>query len=106
MVSNQLLRDWLEERRDELIGEGVDVPCPAPHEDPLPPELTEQMARVQALADRLTTSFVVLTDPLERSPEQHAQWLLGQLLGWHRREDKATCGSSPSDGAEPGGPGR
>jgi predicted RecB family nuclease len=90
VVSNQLLRAWLEERRDELMGEGVDVPRPAPHENPLPPELTEQMARVQALADRLTDPSVVPTDPLERSPEQHAQWLLGQLLGWHRREDKAT----------------
>ena len=89
VVSNLRLRDWLEGRRDEVIEDGIDVPRPAPHENPLPADLTEQMARVQALADRLTDPAVVPTDPLERSPEQHAQWLLGQLLGWHRREDKA-----------------
>ena len=71
------------------IADGIDVPRPAPHENPLPPELTEQQARVQALADRLTDPAVIPTDPLERTAEQHAQWLLGQLLGWHRREDKA-----------------
>ncbi len=27
-------------------------------------------------------------DPDARSPEQSAQWLLAQLLSWHRREDK------------------
>ena len=89
VVSNQRLRDWLEGRRDELIAGGIDVPRPAPHENPLPPELTEQQARVQALADRLTDPTVIPTDPLERTPEQHAQWLLGHLLGWHRREDRA-----------------
>ena len=89
VVSNQRLRDWLEARRDELIADGLDVPRPAPHENPLPPELTEQQARVQALADRLTDPTVIPTDPLERTTEQHARWLLGQLLGWHRREDKA-----------------
>jgi predicted RecB family nuclease len=89
VVSNVQLRDWLEARRDELIADGIDVPRPAPHENPLPPELTEQQARVQALVDRLTDPTVIPTDPLERAPEEHAQWLLGQLLGWHRREDKA-----------------
>jgi uncharacterized protein len=89
VVSNLRLRDWLEARRDELIADGVDVPRPAPHENPLPAELTEQQARVQALADRLTDPAVVPTDPLARTPEQHGRWLLGQLLGWHRREDKA-----------------
>jgi len=28
-------------------------------------------------------------DPAERTPEQQARWLLAQLLGWHRREDKS-----------------
>src|SRR4029079_667546 len=64
VVSNLRLRDWLEARRDELIADAVDVPRPAPHETPLPAELTEQQARVQALADRLTDPAVVPTDPL------------------------------------------
>ena len=47
------------------------------------------MARVQALVDRLADPAIVPEDRTERSPEQHARWLLAQLLGWHRREDKA-----------------
>ena len=90
VVSNDLLRDWLEARRAELSADGIEVPRPTPREEALPADVTEAMARVQALVDRLTDPAVVPTDPLERSREQHAQWLLGQLLGWHRREDKAT----------------
>ena len=30
----------------------------------------------------------VPTDPAEREPAQQARWLLAQLLGWHRREEK------------------
>ncbi|HSL76255.1 MAG TPA: TM0106 family RecB-like putative nuclease, partial [Candidatus Limnocylindrales bacterium] len=89
VVSNELLRDWLEGRRQELIAEGIDVPRPSPREEALPADVTEAMAKVQALVDRLTDPSIIPTDPLERSREQHAQWLLGQLLGWHRREDKA-----------------
>lgn len=29
-------------------------------------------------------------DLSERTPEQHAQWVLAYILDWHRREDKAT----------------
>ena len=90
VVSNQRLRDWLEARRDRAGRRPASTSRgPRPHENPLPPELTEQQARVQALADRLTDPAVIPTDPLERTAEQHAQWLLAQLLGWHRREDKA-----------------
>ncbi len=31
----------------------------------------------------------VPVDEAERSPEQHARWLMAHLLEWHRREDKA-----------------
>jgi predicted RecB family nuclease len=91
VVSNQRLRDWLEDRRIELERlSGRPVPRPALREDRLPPELVEAAARVQAVVDRLTDPDLVPTDPAARSPEQQARWLLGQLLGWHRREDKAT----------------
>ena len=29
------------------------------------------------------------TDPADRTEAQQATWLLAQLLGWHRREDKS-----------------
>mgnify|MGYP006174685481 CR=1 FL=1 len=90
VVSTARLRDWLEARRDELAGlVGEPVPRPAPRVAELPADLTATQARVQALVARLADPAVVPTDIAERSPEQHARWLLAQLLGWHRREDKS-----------------
>jgi predicted RecB family nuclease len=90
VVSNQRLRDWLETLRDELAElTGQVVPRPSPRVEPLPPELTARQAQTQALAERLTEPSAVGTDPASRTPQQHARWLLAQLLGWHRREDKS-----------------
>jgi len=90
VVSNRRLRDWLETCRDELARlTGQDVPRPAARVEPLPQELTESYARTQALVDRLADPAVVGLDPSARSPEQQARWLLAQLLGWHRREDRS-----------------
>jgi hypothetical protein len=91
VISNERLRDWLEGRRDELAELiGGPVPRPAPREVELPAELTESQARTQALVDRLADPAVIPTDAADRDPEQQATWLLAQLLGWHRREDRAT----------------
>ena len=90
VVSNARLRDWLEGRREELAGlVGAPVPRPGPREAPLPESLTESQARVQAIVDRLADRDQISSDPSSRSPDQQASWLLAQLLGWHRREDKA-----------------
>ena len=90
MVSNFRLRDWLEGRREELARQtGLVVPRPIARVAPLPPDLTESQARVQALVDRLAGPDVVPSDPADRTPSQAATWLLAQLLGWHRREDKS-----------------
>ena len=107
VVSTSRLRDWLETLRGELEGlTGQPVPRPAEREG-LPAELTESQARVQALADTLTD---VPDDP-DRTQEQHARWLLGHLLGWHRREDKAMwwefyhwMGETPDDLVDESGP--
>ncbi|HET9456403.1 MAG TPA: TM0106 family RecB-like putative nuclease, partial [Candidatus Limnocylindrales bacterium] len=89
VVSNQRLRDWLETLRVELEREtGMPVPRPVPRIDELPADLTEAQARVQDLVDRLTPRDFVPVDATDRSPD-HARWLLAQLLGWHRREDKS-----------------
>ena len=88
VVSTQRLRDWLERRRVQLAElTGQPVPRPTPREGQLPAELTEAQARVQDLVDRLTLG--VPEDRSERDVEQHGRWLLAQLLGWHRREDKS-----------------
>jgi uncharacterized protein len=90
VVSNHRLRDWLEDRRIELErSSGRPVPRPAHRVDQLPQDVTEAAARVQAVVDRLTDPDVIPTDASARTAEQQALWLLGQLLGWHRREDKA-----------------
>ena len=89
VVSNQRLRDWLETLRVELERDtGMPGPRPIPRIDELPADLTEAQARVQDLVDRLTPREFVPVDATDRSPD-HARWLLAQLLGWHRREDKS-----------------
>lgn len=90
VVSNLRLRDWLEERRIQLArASGLEVPRPAPRAAPLPTELSAAQARVADLVARLADPEEIPTDEADRTPEQHARWLLAQLLGWHRREDKA-----------------
>ncbi len=90
VVSTLRLRDWLEERRAELAAlTGLPVPRPITRENPLPAELTEAQARTQALVERLADPAIAAIDPADRDPADHARWLLGQLLGWHRREDKS-----------------
>ncbi len=90
VVSNLRLRDWLETLRGEFTAQtGLDVPRPVARDAELPADLTEAQARVEALVERLAGPDVVPTDPAERTPSQQATWLLGQLLGWHRREDKS-----------------
>ena len=45
----------------------------------------------------------VPADETERTPEQHARWLLAQLLSWHRREEKSVLVALlPPDGRPDG----
>jgi uncharacterized protein len=90
VVSTQRLRDWLETLRLELAERsGQPVPRPAPRETPLPADVTEAQARTEALALRLADPEIGTRDRVDRTPDEHARWLLAQLLGWHRREDKS-----------------
>ena len=100
VVSNWRLRDWLEERRADLeraIGEALPRPDPSTEAEAAKP-LGPRAARAAALAERLTAG-----GPGEEG-EKQATWLLGQLLSWHRREDRAfwwryyeLCGMSDED---------
>jgi predicted RecB family nuclease len=89
VVSNWRLRDWLEGRRRDLerdIGEPVPRP-PSQPEAEQPKPLTDKEQRVVDLVAALTVG--IPAEPADRLPEQAAQWLLAQLLDFHRREDKA-----------------
>lgn len=86
--STAALRDWLEAERAKLIATGEKIRRPE-MKDPEPAvELSERQKRVAELVERLTKDLPV--HRAERSDAQQAQWLLAQLLDWHRREDKAT----------------
>ena len=89
VVSNRELRDWLEGRRDRARGAHRTArPAPgAVGKASCRPELTEAQAHVRDLADRLAAG--IPEDRADRDEDQHATWLLAQLLGWHRREDKS-----------------
>jgi len=72
------LRDWLEGRRAELASQtGQEVPRPTPPGDPALDKVLEKDAAAAALANRL------------RSLGDAASALLGNLLDYHRREDKS-----------------
>jgi predicted RecB family nuclease len=87
VLSTLRLRDWLEDQRLVLATRtGQLVPRPAHRSPDAPEQLREADAHVQEIAARLTDG--VPDDPGERTDEQHARWLLAQLLSWHRREAK------------------
>jgi predicted RecB family nuclease len=82
------LRDWLEERRQELIASGQVVDRPSlrategDEEEPAEFEREEDV-----LADHLLHGRV--DPPTEADDEDtRASWLMAHLLRWHRREDK------------------
>jgi len=86
-VSTEALRNWLEELRDKLVALGTDVPRPAPGQESPSEAISERQERVNRLVERLVAG--IPADPSDRSEEQQAQWILGYLLDWHRREEKA-----------------
>lgn len=86
-LSTMRLRDWLEERREELARSGHPVARP-PLEAGAPSEaVDEHQQRIQALYERLAGD--VSPDPAERGESGQARWLLANMLDWHRREKKA-----------------
>ena len=86
-ISTLGLRDWLEERRVELVaahGEPIERP-PTPED-----KASDAVAEVDARTEELTRALLEdLPEEAEgRDDDQQARWLLAQLLGWHRRESR------------------
>ena len=86
-VSTMHLRDWLEGQRTMLEDElGSELPRPSLPQ-PEETEDSEAQKAVNALVDALTSG---LPDSIEEmSDVERGQWLLAQLLNWHRREAKS-----------------
>jgi uncharacterized protein len=88
-LSTLRLRDWLEERRDELIASGVTMARPAQQSNPPSDALDEKAQRVEALRERLLAGQPQDPGDQKRTAEQQACYQLAYLLDWHRRESKS-----------------
>lgn len=87
-LSAQRLRDWLEKIRSEMIAKGAVIQRPAAGNPEPAPELDDRQRQVAALVERLTADVPI--DPIERTSEQQARWILAHSLDWHRREQKSS----------------
>ncbi len=82
------LRNWLETIRNDLAAGGEELPRPeAPSGDPSE-AVAEEDERVAAIRRRLLAGLP--EDPSDDEPAQRSQRLLASLLGWHRREKRAS----------------
>jgi predicted RecB family nuclease len=81
------LRDWLENIRTAMVAAGTTIERPLPKPGDPGEDLSEWQQKVANLIARLTPD--VPTEIAERTPEQHARWVLAYILDWHRRENKA-----------------
>ncbi|MCB9609905.1 MAG: TM0106 family RecB-like putative nuclease [Polyangiaceae bacterium] len=86
-VSALELRDWLEKLRNDIVRTGEDLARPEVADGAPSESIDERQQRVRDLTARLLMD--VPADREVRSNEAHATWLLANMLGWHRREEKA-----------------
>ncbi|HYL09227.1 MAG TPA: TM0106 family RecB-like putative nuclease [Candidatus Acidoferrales bacterium] len=84
--STGALQRWLEEERRKLVEAGTDVPRFVDRGEEASEELDERQKRVATLVQELTAG--IPPDLKARTDEQQGQWLLAQLLDWHRRDAK------------------
>lgn len=76
-VSTLKLRNWLEEKRAELIAKGISVPRPAVSDGAPSESLDQKQQRVEVLRGQLLGA------------ESESRRILAYLLDWHRREAKS-----------------
>ena len=81
------LRDWLERERASRLQNGDIIPRPSPSDGAPAENVDERQQRTLALVNRLRQN--VAKDADQRGSEEAANWLLSNLLDWHRRELKA-----------------
>ena len=81
--STSALRDWLEHERQRALDQGLSAPRFVDRDEKASEELDGRQRRVANLIAQLIKD--IPADPTERSAEQQAQWLLAQMIDWHRR---------------------
>jgi uncharacterized protein len=89
VLSTWRLRDWLEAQRADLGSRlGQELPRPVLSDGEPDTKLSEWLRRVWEVRDPLLAGLP--EDEAERRahPVAGATWLLANLLGWHRREEK------------------
>ncbi|MBO6574430.1 MAG: TM0106 family RecB-like putative nuclease [Rhodothermales bacterium] len=86
-ASTLVLRDWLEERRAELVAEVGPIDRPEPN-DGTSETSKDRAEEVAAVFEALVAG--VPEAAANRSAEQQARWLLAHMLEYHWREDKVT----------------
>ena len=87
-VSARDLRDWLEALRAQAEREhAIDLPRPEPKSGEPSGEIAATAEETQRVMNELLADLPI--EEGERTPQQHACWLMAHLLEWHRREDKA-----------------
>ncbi len=86
-LSTLQLRNWLETVRQSLLDAGHDIARPVPQSG----DASEEVAASRVLSLDLMSKLLkgIPEDPAAHDPEQRAQWLLANMMEWHRREDKA-----------------
>ncbi|MGH2519046.1 MAG: TM0106 family RecB-like putative nuclease, partial [Chloroflexota bacterium] len=85
-ISTWRLRNWLEDRRLDAQVSCGELARPGPRSADPSRSQHEQETQTADLVAALTAG--VPDDPMDRTEEQQGRWLLAQLLGWHRREDR------------------
>jgi uncharacterized protein len=85
-LSARALRDWLESLRAEAERGGTVLPRPRPADGTAPQTVSAREQRIRPLIEALTSD--VPLERSERTDEQQARLLLGNLLDWHRRENR------------------
>ncbi len=87
-LSAARLRAWLEEQRASLLDAGEEIPRPETVDEAPSDAVRDRDARIDRIASRLLRGLP--EDPTACDAEQHGRWLLAQMLGYFRREEK--CG--------------
>ncbi len=80
------LRDWLEARRAELLARGDPVPRPPAAEAEPSEKVSLRESAIRKVAEPLLAGLPGVGEP--RTEDEHARWLLGQMLGYFLREEK------------------